>query len=124
MRITCTTSDAAVLMLFGLMLLAGAAVAEDTSYGRAGGATGVDRIARVVRDARPAAAAAGQHAVTIYGQAGQPVGADAIEYVSKHAKRSRVSGDATAAWFGRAGGPRGLERILDDSSLRVAESDR
>jgi len=124
MRITCTTSDAAALMLLGLMLSAGAAVAGDASYGRAGVTTGADRIAQVVRDARPAGATSDQHAVKIYGQAGQPVGADAIEYVSRHARRSRVRDDAMAAGFGRAGGQAGRGHIRDDSSLHVAESDR
>lgn len=124
MRITCKTSNAGALMLLGLMLLAGAAFAEDVSHGRAGVATAADRIAQVVRDARPAGATSDQHAVTIYGQAGQPVGADAIEYVSRHARRSRVRDDAMAAGFGRAGGPAGRGHVRDDSSLHVAESDR
>jgi hypothetical protein len=80
---------------------------ELTSYGRAGGPVGAERIRYVAT--RPQVSLP-EEAVAHPGIAGGPVGADRIRYVVATARKS--TWPHPAAYPGIAGGPVGADRIL------------
>ncbi len=108
----------------GSLFLGAAAVADEGVYGRAGGPVGADAISQVARDARPAGTKSESHASIVYGHAGQPVGADAIEYVVKRARRSMAGDRQMDAYFGRAGGAIGVDRVGNGDTARFAQAGR
>jgi len=113
-----------VISLLATSLLASAAVADEGMYGRAGGRTGSELIAHVVRDGYPASVQADEQPVTIYGQAGLPVGAERIEYVVRHARPSKSPVSVVDQGFGRAGGAVGVDRPENERRIVAAGSAR
>jgi hypothetical protein len=102
-RISLTKSSAVALV--ALSALTSAHGEELTSYGRAGGPVGIDRIRYIV--ASPESASPKQ-ALDYPGIAGGPVGADRIRHIVVTAKSARTD---LAAYPGIAGGPVGADRI-------------